>query len=109
MGNAFINLSKTTLVFGGGAEVFATLSQEVRRNSVTCSPVASFNFLQSTSPLPTIASSINFSARAIHSHVVPSVDPPMKSVSSTRSRSFRRSDLRSGASFLPPSVEELGL
>ncbi len=91
----------------------------VRRNNVTFSPEASFNFLLRISSPPledTMASSIRRWALRIHScsgaEVPLSLSPQStstlagrKRASNALSRSLRRSDLRRGASFLPPDVE----
>lgn len=90
----------------GAAAAFdaASTTLGVRKNSVACSPVGNFNFRHKISPHfgATMASSMSFSARVIQSSPV----SPMKRMEMTRSRSFRRSDLRRGASFLPPRDEE---
>ena len=84
----------------------------VRKNKEACSPPGSFNFRDSTSPPlgASMASSISFSALPIHPSVLVGDDAsPMKRASTRLSRSFLRSDLRRGASFLPPKVEEPSL
>ena len=108
MGKEFIKIRCSSLLLGS-AVAACDCSLAVRKNKVTF-PLSNFSFLHNISPPPMKASSINFSARSIQLAVGESlVALPMKRVSMTRSRSFRRSDLRSGKSFLDPCVHEFGL